>query len=97
MSETAVEGRVLEFDAATGKGIINGEDGNRYEVTWGAIGAGVRTLIPGMMVDFEVDDGRAVDIFPLADEFQDQKNEFPEQKNKGLTALLAFLFGSRRA
>jgi TM2 domain-containing membrane protein YozV len=81
-----MRGKVLGFDPATGQGVINSDDGSRYSIAPGRLGVGVRSLMPGKTVDFVVEGGKAVDIFPLSGGVLDQKN-------KWVAALLAFFLG----
>ena len=81
-----MRGQVLGYDPATGEGMISGDDGNRYMVAPGRLGAGVKSLMPGRAVDFMVENGQAVDVYPLRDAAFDQKN-------KWIAAILALSFG----
>lgn len=81
-----MRGRVLGYDNDTGEGVISGDDGNRYAVQLGALGAGVKSLAPGWAVDFIPEDGRATGVYPLT-------SDILGEKNKWIAAALAFLFG----
>ncbi|MEQ1617260.1 MAG: hypothetical protein ABL883_02815 [Terricaulis sp.] len=59
-----MKGRILGFDAATGAGAVNGEDGNRYSFASGDY-KGPRAAAAGEDVDFVVKDGKATEIYPL--------------------------------
>jgi TM2 domain-containing membrane protein YozV/cold shock CspA family protein len=83
-----MRGIVLGFDTATGKGVISGDDTNRYSVDRAGLGDGVQSLIPGNKVDFVAGDGRATSVFPVPGAFS------MGEKNKWIAALLAFVFGA---
>lgn len=82
-----MRGVVLGFDIATGKGVISGDDANRYSLDRAGLGDGVHSLMPGKTVDFIAKDGRATSVFPIAGGFS------LGEKNKWVAALLAFVFG----
>lgn len=82
-----MRGIVLGFDSTTGRGVISGDDSNRYSVDAAGLGDGIRSLIPGKRVDFVVENGRAISVFPIAGDLS------LGEKNKWVAALLAFLFG----
>jgi hypothetical protein len=83
----AMRGITLGFDYGQGSGVISGDDGDRYSVAKDDLGPGIRTLIPGRSVDFLVQDGRAVSVFPIKGRFQ------LDEKNKWVAAALAFFLG----
>jgi TM2 domain-containing membrane protein YozV len=59
-----MRGQVLGVDTRTGDGIVSGEDGRRYAfrpADWAARGEPA----VGMQVDFEVQENRALTIFPV--------------------------------
>lgn len=60
-----MRGSIIDYKAVTGEGLISGDDGARYAFGPNDIGraAGLRV---GAQVDFEIRDGRATGIFPLA-------------------------------
>ena len=82
-----MRGVVLGFDAATGKGVISGDDANRYSVDGAGLGDGVRSLMPGKKVDFVAENGRATSVFPILSDFS------IGEKNKWVAALAAFIVG----
>lgn len=82
-----MRGVVLGFDAVTGKGVISGDDANRYSVDRAGLGDGVRSLMPGKKVDFVVENGRATSVFPIMGDFS------IAEKNKWVAALLALIAG----
>ena len=58
----AIKGAILDYSIQTGEGIISGDDNNRYKFAgaeWKASDAPAR----GQRVDFNVADGRAVEVF----------------------------------
>jgi TM2 domain-containing membrane protein YozV len=81
-----MRGVVLGYDYVGGAGVISGDDGNRYPVARTDLGPGVRMLLSGRQVDFMVQDGRAVSVFPI-------KSLQFDDKNKWVAAILAFFFG----
>jgi TM2 domain-containing membrane protein YozV/cold shock CspA family protein len=82
-----MRGVVLGFDASTGKGVISGDDANRYSVDRSGLGDGVHSLIPGKKVDFVAEHGRATSVFPIPGDFS------LGEKNKWIAAVLALIFG----
>jgi TM2 domain-containing membrane protein YozV/cold shock CspA family protein len=82
-----MRGVVLGFDAATGKGVISGDDANRYSFDRAGLGDGVHSLMPGKKVDFVAENGRATSVFPIMGDFS------IGEKNKWIAALLAFVAG----
>ncbi len=82
-----MRGIVLGFDTATGKGVISGDDANRYSVGRAGLGDGIHSLMPGKKVDFVAENGRATSVFPVAGDFS------LGEKNKWVAALLAFIVG----
>jgi TM2 domain-containing membrane protein YozV len=82
-----MRGIILGYDYDQGRGVISGDDGNRYPVAKEDLGTGIRTLIPGRNVDFLVADGRAVSVFPIKGRFH------LDDKNKWVAAALAFFLG----
>jgi TM2 domain-containing membrane protein YozV len=83
-----MRGQVLGVDTRTGDGIVTGEDGRRYSfrpADWAHKGEPAI----GMYVDFDVDQNRALSIFPVpaapAPDLSD--------RNKYVAALLAFFLG----
>jgi TM2 domain-containing membrane protein YozV/cold shock CspA family protein len=61
-----MRGKVLAYDDAEGTGLISGDDGQRYAFARGALQAGVRVVIPGTEVDFQIEDGKAVGVYLVA-------------------------------
>lgn len=57
-----MKGKVLGFDAGSGTGAINGDDGKRYKFT-ATDNKSVAPLKPNDSVDFEVDGDNAKDIY----------------------------------
>jgi len=60
-----MKGKVLGYDAATGSGVINGDDGNRYKFSI-ADNKSPAPPKPGDEVDYVVDAGAAKEIFVIA-------------------------------
>ncbi|MBP7704865.1 MAG: TM2 domain-containing protein [Caulobacter sp.] len=83
-----MRGKVLNYSDADGSGLISGDDGQRYGFTRGDLGGGVRSVIAGTDVDFEVAEGAAKNIFVTA-----SSSGLSGDKNKIVAALLAFFLG----
>ena len=78
-----MRGKVLSFNGSGG--LISGDDGNRYGFAVSDLQGGAVYVAAGSTVDFEVADGRAVDVYVIAAAMGD--------KNRYVAAVLAFLFG----
>jgi len=83
-----MRGKVLSYADLEGSGLISGDDGQRYTFNRGDLGGGVRSVIPGTDVDFEVSEGAAKNIYVTA-----SPSAFSGDKNKIVAALLAFFLG----
>lgn len=93
-----MRGQVLGVDTRTGDGIVSGEDGRRYAfrpADWAARGEPA----VGMQVDFEIQENRALTIFPVPGTTPSPLpagyEPEPERsdRNKLVAALIAFLVG----
>jgi TM2 domain-containing membrane protein YozV len=93
-----MRGQVLGVDTRTGDGIVTGEDGRRYSfrpADWAHKGEPAI----GMYVDFDVDQNRALSIFPVPGPLAAQPTAPPapapdlSDRNKYVAALLAFFLG----
>jgi TM2 domain-containing membrane protein YozV len=84
-----MRGKVLSYADLDGSGLIGGDDGQRYAFTRGDLGGGVRSVIPGTDVDFEVEDGAARNIYITTPAYSGLSGD----KNKIVAALLAFFLG----
>jgi hypothetical protein len=62
-----MEGRVLGFDNKTNDGAIKGKDGTRYQFTIDSWKSDKDPILD-MLVDFEVSEETAVNIFPVKDQ-----------------------------
>lgn len=85
-----MRGKVLSYADLDGTGLISGDDGQRYPFTRGDLGGGVRSVIPGTDVDFEVEDGAARNIYVTTPAYGGLSGD----KNKIVAALLAFFLGA---
>lgn len=85
-----MRGKVLSYADLDGTGLIGGDDGQRYAFTRGDLGGGVRSVIPGTEVDFEVEDGAARNIYVTTPAYGGLGGD----KNKIVAALLAFFLGA---
>ena len=83
-----MRGKVLSFDDHTASGLISGDDGVRYAFTRGGL-MGVRDVMPGAEVDFEVADNVATNIYVTSS----GASVLSGDKNKIVAALLAFFLG----
>ena len=92
-----MRGQVLGVDARTGDGLVAGDDGRRYRFgpdDWAQRGEPAI----GVQVDFETEDERALNVFPLvaADASRPPvptRVELRTDRNRFIAALLAFFFG----
>jgi TM2 domain-containing membrane protein YozV/cold shock CspA family protein len=85
-----MRGKVINYDDKEGRGIISGDDGNRYEFVRGAIGGNVRSLRAGTDVDFNITGRQATDIFTYRPSTSGGQ---VGQKSKVAAGLLAILLG----
>ena len=60
-----MQGTVLKFDKQTSIGLISASDGNRYEFKGENIQSNFDALKTGVLVDFQIDDNNAVQIYLL--------------------------------
>jgi TM2 domain-containing membrane protein YozV/cold shock CspA family protein len=81
-----MRGKVLSFNDTSGRGLISGEDGQRYTFMRASLEDGLRTIRPGVDVDFQVSDGEATGIYVVPGGY------VIGDKNKIIAALLAFPF-----
>jgi TM2 domain-containing membrane protein YozV len=83
-----MRGKVLSYADLEGHGLISGDDGQRYPFTRGDLSGGVRSVLPGTDIDFEVVDGVAKNIYVTT-----SPSILSGDKNKIVAALLAFFLG----
>ena len=79
-------GTILQFNAASGRGTVSGQDGERYEFVGSQIAGNARQIRDGKQVDFVVADGKATEIFPVG--------ASGDEKSRIAAALLAFFLGA---
>lgn len=79
-----MRGRVLSYAATTGAGLISGDDGQRYTFARAALQGGYSAVVPGTVVDFQVENGAATGIYVLPS---------TGDKNRIVAAVLAFFLG----
>jgi len=84
-----MRGKVLSYNDLEGAGLIGGDDGQRYAFTRGDLGNGVRSVIPGTEVDFEIVDGTARNVYVTTPAYAGLSGD----RNKIVAALLAFFLG----
>lgn len=82
-----MRGQILNFDMAKGKGVISGEDGNRYDFMAKEFKSQGQNPRNGAGVDFDAHDGVAIDIYNV------NAPAATGDKNKIVAALLAFFLG----
>lgn len=58
-----MRGKVLQYDDRSATGMISGDDGKRYTFTRGDLQGSLRSVAPGMEVDFEANGATAGAIF----------------------------------
>jgi TM2 domain-containing membrane protein YozV/cold shock CspA family protein len=85
-----MRGKIISYNDSDGRGIISGDDGNRYEFVRGALGGNVRSVRSGADVDFDVTGRQATDIFLLNSSAGTGQ---VGQKSKVAAGLLAILLG----
>lgn len=95
-----MRGQVLGVDTRTGEGLVAGDDGQRYRFTpadWAQRGEPAI----GMHVDFEIEEGRALSVYPMPVAAPEVPSvaRIPaaprgSDRNKYIAALLAFLLGT---
>lgn len=83
-----MQGKVLTFSVQTGQGIISGNDEKRYSFQ-GSEWRAERAPSVGLNVDFEVVEGKAVEIYSVV-----SKGESSGVSKRLITALLALFVGS---
>jgi TM2 domain-containing membrane protein YozV/cold shock CspA family protein len=79
-----MRGKVLAFDERQASGLISGDDGQRYAFTREALQGGVRAAPAGANVDFQIEDGKAANIYVVA---------YGSEKNRIVAAVLAIFLG----
>lgn len=94
-----MRGHILGVDVRTGEGLLTGQDGQRYRfgpADWADRGEPAR----GLEVDFEIEGGRALTIYPVPGATPPALHSAPpplprrsNDRNKLIAALLAFLLG----
>lgn len=82
-----MRGQILNFDMAKGKGVISGDDGNRYDFMAKEFKSQGQNPRIGAGVDFDAHDGVAIDIYSVT------AAASTGDKNKIVAALLAFFLG----
>lgn len=60
-----MKGKILGFDEATGKGAISADDGTRHKFDRADWRGGDKAPAPGLVVDFESENGGAREIYPV--------------------------------
>ena len=82
-----MQGTVLKFDKQTSIGLISASDGNRYEFKGENVQSNFDALKTGVLVDFQIDDNNAVQIYLL------NASEGNDEKSKIVAGLLAIFLG----
>lgn len=83
-----MKGTVLDYNEAEGKGMISGDDGNRYPFSGSDVDGGGR-IVRGVKVDFDVKDGVATAIYRDVGGIE----AMTADKNKWVAGLLALFLG----
>jgi TM2 domain-containing membrane protein YozV len=83
-----VRGKVLAYSDYDGSGVISGDDGVRYAFVRGGLQGAARAVPAGADVDFEVGDGKAINIYVLA------TGMALNSKSRIAAALLAWFLGA---
>lgn len=90
-----MKGTILHVDHQTGEGVISAADGRRYRVREADLLGDGRIVRAGQPVDFEVEDGRAVRVYPdPAPSAAAVATALLGHKNRIVAGLLAFFVGS---
>lgn len=87
-----MRGRILNYDAQTGEGLISADDGRRYSFKGASFGSDSHFLKNGVAVDFEVQDDEALSIFTVPESSGNAFNEIGG-KSRTVAGLLALFFG----
>ena len=82
-----MQGTVLKFDKQTSSGLIAASDGNRYEFKGENVQSNFDALKTGVLVDFQIDDNNAVQIYLL------NVSKGNDEKSKIVAGLLAIFLG----
>jgi|TARA_R110000796_G_scaffold211559_1_gene327700 TM2 domain-containing membrane protein YozV len=82
-----MQGTVLKFDKQTSSGLIAASDGNRYEFKGENVQSNFDALKTGVLVDFQIDDNNAVQIYLL------NVSKGNDEKSKIAAGLLAIFLG----
>jgi TM2 domain-containing membrane protein YozV len=93
-----MRGQVLGVDTRTGDGMVSGDDGRRYSFGPGDWADRGEPAV-GMYVDFEIEQNRALSIFPVPGTLPPQARTSPapapdrSDRNKYVAAIIAFFVG----
>ncbi len=93
-----MRGQVLGVDTRTGDGMVSGDDGRRYSFGPGDWADRGEPAV-GMYVDFEIEQNRALSIFPVPGTLPPQARTAPapapdrSDRNKYVAAIIAFFVG----
>lgn len=88
-----MRGQLLSYDAKTASGVISGDDGNRYNFQGKDVGGDIGQMTPGAKLDFDIQDGGAVDIHVVEAGRPAPGTAQPGQKSKVAAGLLAIFLG----
>ena len=83
-----MKGEVLDYSVQNNSGVISGDDGARYHFV-GAAWKPEKPPARGMLVDFDVQDNAAIDIYQALQ----QSTSVASQKSKIAAGLLAIFLG----
>lgn len=87
-----MKGQILHIDDSTGAGVISGADGRRYDFGASDLYGNGQVAVAGVAVDFDIQQDRAVRIFP--DPGMPVQARPAGEKNKMVAGLLALFLGA---
>ncbi|MRX50597.1 NINE protein [Paracoccus sp. S-4012] len=92
-----MKGQILHIDDHTGDGVIRAVNGSRYAFTAGDLKGSGQIAAVGVAVDFEAQEGRAVDVYPDPGAPRVARHDLPVHagsKSRITAGLLAIFLGS---
>ena len=87
--DSAMKGRVLEYSVQRNVGVVAGDDDNRYEFPGDEWNEKVVQPTRGMVVDFDLKDGKAVAVYPALA----ASGGTAQEKSKVAAGILAVFLG----
>ncbi|MGB3750820.1 MAG: DUF4190 domain-containing protein [Arcobacteraceae bacterium] len=83
-----MQGTILSYTIQTGKGLISGNDGKRYEFEIKNWISTTTNPNAGIKIDFEVQQSEAINIYLLQ-----QAPQYSTNQDTSITAILSLIFG----